>query len=1384
MISFMAHPPSRAHNLCSSLYSKFRKEGCRTILIILFTFALSCLFFSPICAAQSGYEIRNAIVTPEYGYEDFTYSAEVWMSQNVADDVGVIAVTQFSLELNIYNNGNLIHTDSIDQRGMAKNSFSFGPYSFKNRFAIEETENASFEFIFYAAGRAVASTKRIPGPIVKPPTATGVQFDRTPYFFQGISASAGFRDQDALDPRPTCHLVITGPLGTAESRTWNSEDVSCRSSGKSAYAATIHEDLSSYRSGGNFSFTLIYNNLKMEPLTYGPYNITLRPYTPAAESLKIDKNLDYTNFTIQATARDASAGMEESLPQGRLIISHPGRDDMIFASLDPQISGDRAVFRWTAENDPPLFNRSDVDLSKSALFSARLEYTNQRWDFSASSSNVTFNVVEEIPKLISPSIPQNVYVSSGETTTQDMTAIVAFSKGPGDLEVELDGPNMDFKSREKATALGGNRYQYRWQIQFDDSHVNNNYTLSLSFLHDQLEGGRYDFDERSIIVSPISVRFLGADVSAASGAWNDSYNYSASIDSTVPVKVQLQVYDPCSSDWIEKQTQEAAVGTATNLYWPLRPFAYECPEMAGKAAKYRFIASFAGEEIASSRAYSGPSFLGAKPTLVSLTPEGDPILVYASEEGGSSSISATVEYGAGQGQAIVRLMEPDGRARMEESSPGIALGGDRYRYDWSLPFDKEDADKSYNLSLVYVHNTLSDEYPLAERTVTVLPVAIDFGAGKVSAARGRWNETFLYSVPVSTSVDATVNLEVYNPCSHAWVERGSAKVSAGETLINISAQPFRRECSDADGEEASYRFTAAFADKTFESEVYSGPMISGGQPRLMSVDFEPVLLVSKDAPEYQSVRATVDFPQGQDEMQIRILGPDGTSNMEEMKGIYLGGSGYLYTWTGEFGAEDIGNYSFSLRNANPRKAGGEIDFTGNMQVVLEQFNELKPKAVGDVSYLPVLFVTEEKGASQQFRAEVFSPGGQGSMMLKLIGEDKDKEAEMTVSDIGAGRYKYDYAEPFQASHAGNSYMFSLDYQLGGKSYSLFNDHIMQVALEGTEPEAIWEPKLILEYDPTLYVPEGGRADQLIHATINYTQGGGILKLRLNGPDQNFSQDLVDKEIGVDSYLYQASVPFDEKHIGNNYTISLAFNHSILGSDFRFADRYMRVLRKEAPSSQADSSGPGNGGDINRVFNVPNVTVIGNVTPAIGVIQAWDEKDPLHALTYTLELQNWSSPQVPWIELSVRASGHNQPWKIVGEKKRFDPSTGSVSWTLKPFWETPFLGRAEYRFIIDGAETKEFLGPEIIAVLSKAADSINGRIHNFEVTANSSQNLTVCLVGGDSRLPENIKSWKTISQCQDYRNGSGEKTYKWQIPETQAPPYYDFDIKIRNEEPLL
>ncbi|MGB5099815.1 MAG: hypothetical protein WBN94_04370, partial [Methanothrix sp.] len=287
---------------------------------------ISALSLASPCAAQSGYEIRSAVVTPEYGYEDFTYSAQVWMSEEADREKGVIAVTRFSLKMNIYDKGELIHTESSDQRGLSKTSFVFGPYSFKDRFGIASTSNATFEFIFYAGGQQVAKTPRIKGPIVQPPTLTGTpSFEKKPYFFQGIAVSAGFKDMEGLSPKPTCHLEITGPLGTAQSRSWTTADVSCQSSGKSTYSCTVNEDLSRYRNGGDFTFNLVYNNLKVDPLTYGPYNISLQPYSPSLEKVTIPKLLDYTNFTIQVYVKDAGTKMVGGIPDGSvasLIISH------------------------------------------------------------------------------------------------------------------------------------------------------------------------------------------------------------------------------------------------------------------------------------------------------------------------------------------------------------------------------------------------------------------------------------------------------------------------------------------------------------------------------------------------------------------------------------------------------------------------------------------------------------------------------------------------------------------------------------------------------------------------------------------------------------------------------------------------------------------------------------------------------------------------------------------------------------------------------------------------------------------------------------------------------------------------------------------------------
>ncbi|OYV15060.1 MAG: hypothetical protein CG440_62, partial [Methanosaeta sp. NSM2] len=64
MIGLMTDMASRAQNLCKSFYCKTEKERISSAVLLLLACIISGLCLFPTCAAQSGYEIRNAIVTP------------------------------------------------------------------------------------------------------------------------------------------------------------------------------------------------------------------------------------------------------------------------------------------------------------------------------------------------------------------------------------------------------------------------------------------------------------------------------------------------------------------------------------------------------------------------------------------------------------------------------------------------------------------------------------------------------------------------------------------------------------------------------------------------------------------------------------------------------------------------------------------------------------------------------------------------------------------------------------------------------------------------------------------------------------------------------------------------------------------------------------------------------------------------------------------------------------------------------------------------------------------------------------------------------------------------------------------------------------------------
>ena len=120
----------------------------------------------------------------------------------------------------------------------------------------------------------------------------------------------------------------------------------------------------------------------------------------------------------------------------------------------------------------------------------------------------------------------------------------------------------------------------------------------------------------------------------------------------------------------------------------------------------------------------------ASPALISL--DSDPVVYVSEGSESSSSIQAVVEYGAGQGQAVLRLTGPE--KSIEETSQGMALGGNRYRYDWSLPFEEADIGKTFQL-----YNQLPARQPgrmrfgLAEKSIDVQAISINFGDGNCIA---------------------------------------------------------------------------------------------------------------------------------------------------------------------------------------------------------------------------------------------------------------------------------------------------------------------------------------------------------------------------------------------------------------------------------------------------------------------------------------------------------------------------------------------------------------------------------------------------------------------------------------------------------------------------
>jgi hypothetical protein len=147
---------------------------------------------------------------------------------------------------------------------------------------------------------------------------------------------------------------------------------------------------------------------------------------------------------------------------------------------------------------------------------------------------------------------------------------------------------------------------------------------------------------------------------------------------------------------------------------------------------------------------------------------------------------------------------------------------------------------------------------------------------------------------------------------------------------------------------------------------------------------------------------------------------------------------------------------------------------------------------------------------------------------------------------------------------------------------------------------------------------------------------------------------------------------------------------------------------------------------------------------------------------------------PWIELMVRSP--NSSWRVVGEKKQYDPSQGPVSWKVKPFVNESFFGEPEFRFKIDGLETQTFRGPEIAVIYDEPGWSKTGTKYSYWAWFNATENLTIDLVYSDDG-----QRWTPANRPQNYAANSGRIKKTW--PEQDGHNVFEFDIKIQMEGEL-
>lgn len=561
-------------------------------------------------------------VFPISGVEgtNFTYSAVIKFAHNDIDDpdirgpldIGLIisdgsASKSFPKSKGKFFGGGLSPDELIK---MESDPFIFGPYRLSEH-GLKNTDNLSYEFILTTvSGKELAREKKY-GPKMIKFNINNVQYSKVPsYYFLPYPITIEVSDKPNLIP--SIQLSFQGPLNGSEETAW-SDYMDMRADG-TTYTFSQPVDLSQFSKGGTFRFNFTYTNSTYDdtgsrdgygPTTLGPFLLTIKPYSPRiAEPLAITRQVEYNNFSLKVLVEDDGATTMGN-PVGcsaSLVINHPNRGELVFNNSLATIQGKYLVFDWDKSSVP--FNKSDILHSKKASLKARIIYWNENRKYGAKSTEYSFNLVDVIPYLVLEYDPV-IHLAGNESEKGLIRATVTYVRGIGDLKINATGPKGSYESILKGSAAGSNRYLYEWEQEFNRSQAGN-YTLSFTYLHDSLEGGRYEFEqkpEHSFSVVPIIIEFQNGSVTPTKGMWNGTYSYSVKVNSSVEADAILEIFNPCSSEWKDRGIRKITPETS-NISWQIQPFSKNCSDLT--PGKYRFRASFMRSDFSLTDAYEGP----------------------------------------------------------------------------------------------------------------------------------------------------------------------------------------------------------------------------------------------------------------------------------------------------------------------------------------------------------------------------------------------------------------------------------------------------------------------------------------------------------------------------------------------------------------------------------------------------------------------------------------------------------------------------------------------------------------------------------------------------------------------------------------------------------